>query len=62
MSEKFPITCPKCQHAWQTSLAQLERDQDLYKGSAPANKAKTSPYRAQCPVCGVYFIVEIQAG
>lgn len=60
MSQKFPITCPKCKHTWETTLAQLERIEEIYKSSTPQKKTKTVTYRAQCPVCGIFFIAEIQ--
>ena len=63
MSEKIKITCPRCQHEWETTLEELEKAETIYrevlKDAAGTNK-KTAKYRAKCPVDGTYIIVEVE--
>ncbi len=53
MSDKIRVTCPKCKHTWEQSLAKLEKLETIYKGGG-TEKAKKDivKYRAVCPVDG----------
>jgi len=52
------IPCQQCGHNWQVILEQLERlDQGGYKAASPS--AKIELYRARCPKCDFYNILEV---
>lgn len=60
MSEKIKITCPKCHSTWEKSLQELERLEIIYRGEKEKPKGKNVEYRAVCPVCGTYVIIEVE--
>lgn len=62
MDDHIPLNCPRCGHAWEKSLGELENYEDIYRGvkGKEEPKAKVVKYRAQCPVCGTYVIVTVQ--
>jgi len=60
MSEKIKITCPRCGHKWEKSLSELEIDQTIYREINKKPDVKVVKYRAVCPVCGTYIIIEVE--
>lgn len=62
MSDKITVPpCPKCGNKWETTLKQLEKVEIGYRKHDPNKPQKTvSQYRAQCPVCGTYVILDVQ--
>ena len=60
MSEKtvHPIVCSRCGHPWEVDLKLLEiADLEGYRGAG--DPAKIRLYRARCPKCHFYNILEI---
>lgn len=63
MSEKIKITCPRCKHAWETTLDALNKFETIYREAfkdAVATNKKIVKYRAKCPVDGMYIILEVE--
>lgn len=60
MSEETPcdVPCQQCGHTWRVILEHLERvDQSGFK--APEAPARLVLYRARCPKCHFYNILEV---
>ena len=60
MSEKIKITCPRCGHKWEKSLAELEKLEEIYRGEKEKPKKEIVKYRAICPNDGTYVIIEVE--
>ena len=53
MSDKIKVPpCPRCGNKWETSLKELEKYEEGYRGVETKPKKKVFVYRAKCPVCG----------
>lgn len=53
---EIELKCPRCGHIWREDIAKLDRQaQVIYKGAG----TRTVAYRARCPKCGAYVIVEV---
>ena len=64
MSENYEIKCIKCGHVWTVRLGDLEKVTTLYKSgdNLDVKAVKSEQYRAQCPICGTYNILEFIEG
>ena len=61
MNDKIKITCTRCEHKWEKSLAELEKIVTIERGEAKEKpKREIVDYRAVCPVCGTYTIIKVQ--
>ena len=62
MSDKIKVTCPRCKLTWETTLAELEKTETIYREihKEPAANKTVVKYRAKCPVDGTYIILEVE--
>jgi ribosomal protein S27AE len=58
MSDKIEFTCPRCGRKWKKSLAELKREQAVWRGE----EKKIIEVRDACPVCGTYVVLQVQEG
>ena len=59
MSDKVEITCPRDKYKWKQSLQELEKIDTIYKLADNSAKSGVETYRAYCPKCGTYVIIEV---
>ena len=59
MSDEVSITCPRCKSQWKQSLDELEKQETIYRDANAGNKSGVETYRARCPKCGMYAIIEV---
>jgi hypothetical protein len=54
----YEIPCQQCGHSWKVVLEQLERI-DQQGVWSPQAGPRVVPYRARCPKCHFYNILEV---
>jgi len=56
MIDEIEFSCPRCGHKWEKSLAELKKEQTVYRDE----KKQVIEVRDACPVCGTHVVLQVQ--